>query len=81
MAASLLNMSKFSASDILELPLPERLQLVQDIWNTIADAPEALELTEEDKRLIDERLEAARKNPGAGSPWREVVARIRARKE
>ncbi len=74
-------MSKFTASDVLELPVPERLQLVEDIWNTIADAPDALELTEEDKRLIDERLEACRQNPGAGSPFEEVLARIGARKK
>jgi len=74
-------MSKFSAADVLQLPVPERLQLVEDIWNTIADAPEALVLTDEDKRLIDERLEAARQNPEAGSPWEDVIARIAARKK
>ncbi|MCX6915706.1 MAG: addiction module protein [Verrucomicrobia bacterium] len=74
-------MSKFSAADALALPVPERLQLVEDIWNSIADAPHALELTEEDKRLIDERLEARRQNPSAGSPWEEVCARITARRK
>ena len=74
-------MSKFTASDVLELPVPERLKLVEDIWNTIADAPDALELTEEDKRLIDERLESYRQDPDAGSPWEEVYARITSRKK
>ena len=54
-------MGKFSASDVLRLPVPERLQLVEDIWNSIADAPDAIELTEQDKRLIDQSLEAYRK--------------------
>ena len=61
--------------------MPERLQLVEDIWNTIADAPEGLELTDEDKRLIDERLAAYHQNPNAGSPWDEVYARITSRKK
>jgi len=74
-------MSKFSAADVLELPLLERLQLVGDIWDTIANAPDALELTADDKRLIDERLEARRRNPGAGAGWDEVFARITARKQ
>ena len=43
--------------------MPERLQLVEDIWNSIADAPEALEVTEDEKRLIDERLEAFHRDP------------------
>jgi putative addiction module component (TIGR02574 family) len=74
-------MSKFSAVDVLELPLQERLRLVEDIWNSIADAPEALELTPKDKRFIDERLELRHQNPNAGSPWEEVYARIIARKK
>ena len=73
-------MSKFSAADVLELPIPERLQLVEDIWNSIADAPDALELTEADKRLIDQRLAARVLDPNAGSPWQDVYARITARK-
>jgi putative addiction module component (TIGR02574 family) len=69
-------MSKFSASDVVQLPVAERLRLVEEIWNSIAEAPEALELTPEDKRLIDERLEARRRDPGSGSPWEEVYKRI-----
>ena len=74
-------MSKFSAADVLQLPISERLELVQDIWNSIAEAPDVLELSEDDKHLIDERLQASRQNPGAGSPWAGVRARIAARKK
>jgi len=69
-------MNKFSVSALLQLPVPDRLQLVEDIWNSIADAPEALELTDEDKRLIDERLAARQRDPEAGSSWQEVYDRI-----
>ena len=69
-------MNKFSASELLQLPIPERLQLVEDIWNSIADAPEALELTDEDKRLIDERLASRKMDPAAGSPWQDIYNRI-----
>ena len=69
-------MNKFSASELLQLPVPERLQLVEDIWNSIADAPEALELTDDDKRLIDERLASRQMDPTAGSAWQEVYGRI-----
>jgi len=74
-------MSKFSAADVLELPLDERLRLVEDIWNTIADSPEALELTEADKKIIDERLEEHWRNPSDGKSWEDVYARITARKK
>ena len=74
-------MSKFSAADTLGLPVAERLQLVEEIWDTIAAAPDALPLSEEDKRLIEERLEARRRDPQAGSSWEEVYARILARRK
>ena len=74
-------MSKFSTAAALELPVPERLQLVEDIWNSIADLPEALEITDEEKRLIDERLEDCHRHPGVGSPWEEVYARITSQKK
>ena len=74
-------MSKFAAADTLVLPLAERVQLVADIWDTIAAAPEALPVTEEDRRMIDERLTARSRNPKAGSPWEEVHARITARRK
>lgn len=73
-------MSKFSVADLLELPMEERLKLVGDIWDTIADAPEALQLTEEDKRLIDERLKERERNPRTGAAWQEVYVRITSRR-
>jgi putative addiction module component (TIGR02574 family) len=74
-------MNKFSAADVLELPVSDRLQLVEDIWNSIAEVPEKLELTAEDKRLIDERLQAREQNPDAGSLWEDAYARITSRRK
>jgi putative addiction module component (TIGR02574 family) len=70
-------MKKISLSDILELPVEERIQLVEDVWDSIAEAPEATSLTEEQKAELDRRLEAYHKNPSAGSPWESVKNRIR----
>ena len=72
-------MKQITAADALTLSIPERIQLVEDIWDTIATEPEAIELTEEEKRMIDERLEAYRRNPDLGSPWEDVYKRIAAK--
>lgn len=37
------------------------------------------ELTEDEKRLLEQRLAAIDQNPNAGSSWEEVEARIRAK--
>jgi putative addiction module component (TIGR02574 family) len=66
-----------SLAEILELSVPERIQLVEDIWDSVSEAPEAVVLTEEQGRELDRRLEAYRLNPQQGSPWEEVKERIR----
>ncbi|WP_347273625.1 addiction module protein [Candidatus Kuenenia sp.] len=69
-------MKQITATDTLALSIPERIQLVEDIWDTIAKEPEEIELTAEEKRIIDARLEAYHRNPDLGSPWEDVYKRI-----
>ncbi|MEE4359667.1 MAG: addiction module protein [Desulfococcaceae bacterium] len=63
-------------SEILKLPIEERIQLVQDIWDSIAADVQETELTEAEKQITDERPEACHRNPEAGSSWEEVHKRI-----
>lgn len=70
-------MTELAKAGILELSVPERIQLVEDIWDSIAQAPKSLLLTAAQKTEIDRRLAAYRKNPSAGSPWEVVRKRLR----
>jgi putative addiction module component (TIGR02574 family) len=65
-----------SLAEALKLSVPERIQLAEDIWDSIASAPEALSLTKAQADELDRRLEDYRKNPQAGSPWDDVKRRI-----
>jgi putative addiction module component (TIGR02574 family) len=67
-------------ADILNLTLAERIQLVEDIWDSIVECPEAVSLSEAQKAELDRRLEAYHQAPEAGSPWAVVRDRIRSRK-
>lgn len=67
---------KITAADALELSVPERIQLVTEIWDSIAECPEKIELTDATRQLLRKRLAAYRANPSAGSPWKEVKRRI-----
>ncbi|MBI2908128.1 MAG: addiction module protein [Chloroflexi bacterium] len=69
-------MKKITATDTIELSISERIQLVEDIWDTIASEVEAIELTEDEKRIIDERLAAYHKSSDLGSPWEDVYKRL-----
>jgi putative addiction module component (TIGR02574 family) len=66
-------------ADILELTVAERIQMVEDIWDSIGAVPEAVPLSEDQKMELDRRLEAYHRNPDAGSPWIEVRERLRNR--
>ena len=70
-------MSNLAKHDLLSLSVSERIQLVEDIWDSIAEVPESLCLTDEQKAELDRRLDAYRRDPAAGSPWQEVLDRIR----
>ena len=69
-------MKKITATDVLELSIPERIQLVEDIWDTITAQATSVELTDDEKRIIDARLEKYHQNPELGSPWEDVYKRI-----
>ena len=71
-----LNSKKITATDTLELPIPERIQLVEDIWDTITAEATSVDLTEDEKRIIDARLEMYYRNPELGSPWEDVYNKI-----
>lgn len=62
--------------DILELSVAERIQLVEDIWDSIAAFPESLSLTEDERRELDRRLEAYARNPDEGVPWDELKKKV-----
>jgi|TARA_Y100000294_G_scaffold139342_1_gene132823 putative addiction module component (TIGR02574 family) len=66
-------------SEALKLSIQDRIVFVEDIWDSIANVPESVELTEAQKKELDKRLEEYHKNPDAGSPWDEVKSKLLAK--
>jgi putative addiction module component (TIGR02574 family) len=56
------------------LSISDRIRLVEEIWDTIAEENEAFELTDTQKWELDRRLALARNNPGQGRTWDEIKA-------
>ena len=69
-------MKQISVAEILELPVGERIRLVELIWDSIAAVPEAVPVSEELKVELDRRLAEFEANPEGGSPWEEVRERV-----
>lgn len=70
-------MSQFSVADILQLPVQERIQLVEMIWESIAAIPQAIEVSPELKTELDARLAEFEQNPEAGYSWDQVKAHLK----
>jgi putative addiction module component (TIGR02574 family) len=60
------------------LPVAERLQLVEDLWDSIAaDAPdEAFPVSPELAAELEQRLAEHRADPTSARPWQEIRAEI-----
>jgi putative addiction module component (TIGR02574 family) len=59
--------------DYHQLPVSERIQLVEDIWDSIADeGGYSLRLTEEEKAEFQRRLDDHQKDPSSSRSWEEV---------
>jgi putative addiction module component (TIGR02574 family) len=69
-------MSPFLLAEALKLSVPERIELAEAIWDTVAADAETFPLTEAEKAELDLRLADLKAAPDAGSPWEEVRARL-----
>jgi putative addiction module component (TIGR02574 family) len=72
-------MKRELVAEILELPVMERVRLVEAIWESISATPESLPLTEWQREELDRRLAEYEADPASGSTLEEVFARIRRR--
>jgi putative addiction module component (TIGR02574 family) len=60
-----------------QLPLDERIRLVEDLWDSIANDQQALQLTGEQRAELDRRLDAYEMDQNPGRPAAVAVADIR----
>jgi putative addiction module component (TIGR02574 family) len=65
--------------ELLKLSAAERLELVEELWDSIADEDEALALSDEQRADLERRLAEADADPMGGVAWEEVRERIRHR--
>ena len=70
-------MNQISVAAILELPLQERIQLVEVIWESIAAFPQAIDVSPELKTELEARLADFERNPEDGYSWDQVKAHLK----
>ena len=66
-------------ADILKLDVATRLELIEELWDSIVDDDSAaaqLPFTDAERAMLDERLREYRAGGAAARPWAEVRAEI-----
>ncbi|HJS38862.1 MAG TPA: addiction module protein [Burkholderiales bacterium] len=66
--------------DIANLSREDRLRLLEEIWDSLADAPESIPITQAQREELDRRLDELDREGPTGIPWDEVLNRIRSRR-
>jgi putative addiction module component (TIGR02574 family) len=62
---------------VKKLPLSERIQVVEDIWDSIAEeSAEVFQASPAEREELRRRYAAHQASPSSGIPWQEVRARL-----
>lgn len=70
-------MNKSLLAELLELSPAERIQLAEDLWDSVsADADNLPPLTDAQLAEVQRRLADHRRDPSTAIPWEEVRARL-----
>ena len=65
--------------DFSQLSPEERIQLAEDLWDSLGEWSSSAPLSEAQAREIDRRLAAYREQRDPGQPWEPVLDRIESR--
>lgn len=66
--------------DIASLTPEERLELLEELWDSLAATPGSAPLTNTQRAELDRRLDDLEREGPVGIPWEGVISRIRGRR-
>ena len=58
--------------EISTLSIPEKISLVDQLWEEILENPEAIELTNWQKDILDDEYQKFLENRNEGRPWEDI---------
>lgn len=64
---------------VFDLSPPEKLQLVEDLWDDLAAVPSEVPIHDWQKEELARRKDNLMNHPASGLSWEEVKRRIRSR--
>jgi putative addiction module component (TIGR02574 family) len=65
-------MSRSPLDQILQLPTAARVEIAQEIWDSVAAHPEGVALTAAQQEELERRWQAFEQSPADGELWEDV---------
>jgi putative addiction module component (TIGR02574 family) len=65
-------MSTANKIDIQELSQSERILLAEQLWDSITDDQDTIEVTDAQMKILQQRLAAYKASPNEGTSWEQV---------
>ena len=62
--------------DIQSLSTPERILLAEQLWDSVRDKSDEIEVTPDQVKLLESRLSALEADGELGDSWNNVKARV-----
>jgi putative addiction module component (TIGR02574 family) len=69
-------MSDVSLSELLALSPADRARIAQALWDSLAELPDALPLTDQEREIIDARLDGYLRESDRVIPWQQLRERL-----
>jgi putative addiction module component (TIGR02574 family) len=69
-------MPRRALDEILDLPVAERLRVLDEIWESVVASPELLALPESQRRELERRLKLHLENPDDAISWETIRTRL-----
>jgi putative addiction module component (TIGR02574 family) len=64
----------YDKEELFNLPVEEKLELVEALWNQIDD--ELMPVSKEEIKFAEERLQLHKQNPSEGLSWKELKKKV-----
>jgi len=65
-------MSSTNKIDIQELSQSERILLAEQLWDSVIEDQDSLEVTDSQMKILKQRLAAFKASPNEGTSWEDV---------
>ncbi len=66
--------------NIKELSPAERLELIEELWDSLSERQDTLGLTDAQREELDRRIDEMDRDATLGEPWRDALKSIREQK-